>query len=1054
MKAKQISFDDLLATFPTENYGKGSEFEKLVKWWLKTDPYWSTELISNSVLLWSESPYRSGRDIGIDLTAEDFLGNVWAIQAKNWKEDNSLPKSEIDKFLSASNTAKFHKRLLITTTSKISINAALAMEQQEKEVKTVTISELRDSNIDWIQYLKKSKKIATKPPKKLFAHQEVAVQETVKGIKKYKVGQLIMACGTGKTLTAQRIDEKLNSKTTLILVPSLLLVQQTLKSWKNEAGNKFTSLAVCSDESVNRDLSIGSTKDLFFSTTTDSKVIYKFLNLKGKKVIVSTYQSSARIAQALKGKNFEFDLVIADEAHRLSGTVDEEYGTVLKRNLIPSKYLLFMTATPKIFTTRVQKIAATRGVEVLSMDDESIFGPVLHSYSFSKAISDEVLTDYRVVVMGVGDSLVRELIDERELVRVGNVSNDAATLASHVGLAKSMHEFNLNKVISFHSRVSSAKRFSEDHYKLKQWIKDNKLNRKFFESYTLSGKDSTEYRKKILDKLKEGDESTQKLLTNARCLTEGVDVPTLDGIAFIDPRASQIDIVQAVGRAIRKGGDKKEFGYILIPIFLSENDVNQEIIDGSVYKPIWDVINALKSHDSALAEEIDNLRINLGARKNSRDIGSKITLDIPRDVTQDFVNKIFVQIVEKTSSDWYESYGELKDFVGIYGYIPSNKEIDKEKYLSSWIIHQRQLFKSKKLDARKIKLLEELPGWSWNPFDDAWQFGLERLKAYVEIYGNAKVPITYTDKDGFPLGRWVSKRRDNEKKLSKQRRLELERVTGWTWDPHNTAWDNGFNALKVFNEKYGHTRVPKTEKYEKQKYSLSGWVIKQRADRDSLSPQQVKKLESLKGWSWNPYKESWNQGFSELEKYFSENGDARVPSNYITDSGFNLGNWVVFARSKEKSLEEEWKKRLEGMPGWTWNSKVTDWQYAYEALVEYSIKNRCLPPRDFRTNSGIPLGRWVRNQREKYNAGTATLEEIALLEKVEFWSWKVQEDEWNKTFLQLKKFVSERGRFPKDKEKDDRGKRIGSWVYLQKKNRFKLSKDQQKKLESLHNWRW
>ena len=264
-----MQIDDLLKKLPSDNFGKGDAFERVVKWWLQNDPFWKNELIKSTVKLWNESPHRQGRDIGIDLTAEDHLGNVWAIQAKNWKEETSLPKSEIDKFLSASNTRKFNKRLLVTTTSSISTNALSAMEHQEKEAKRVTIDDLRESNVEWQLFFDKPKANAAKACKIPFPHQKLAIQNTVKGLKENKRGQLIMACGSGKTITAQRIDEKLESKLTLVLVPSLLLVQQTLKSWREDSQKDFLSMAVCSDDTVTNDSAVGRVRDLSIPVTTD-----------------------------------------------------------------------------------------------------------------------------------------------------------------------------------------------------------------------------------------------------------------------------------------------------------------------------------------------------------------------------------------------------------------------------------------------------------------------------------------------------------------------------------------------------------------------------------------------------------------------------------------------------------------------------------------------------------------------------------------------------------------------------------------------------------------
>jgi predicted helicase len=314
---QKTAFEKVLESLGQESFSKGTKFERVLKWWLQNDDIWSKELLPDSVELWDESNYRTGPDIGIDLTATDIAGNVWAIQAKNWNPDVVLPKSEIDKFLTASNTKIFQKRLLVTTTNEISTNALRAIQEQEKPVVVVSKTNLEDSEI-WEFFQDSLRPPKAAPKKQLFPHQSEAIKAVATSFKSNTRGQLLMACGSGKTITAQRIQEKLASETTLILLPSLLLVEQTLKSWRSEASKPFLALSVCSDSSVNGDDPISKASDLPFPVTTNPNEIRKFLQLPGKIVIFSTYQSSQKIEEAVKSKKFQFDLVICDEAHRLA----------------------------------------------------------------------------------------------------------------------------------------------------------------------------------------------------------------------------------------------------------------------------------------------------------------------------------------------------------------------------------------------------------------------------------------------------------------------------------------------------------------------------------------------------------------------------------------------------------------------------------------------------------------------------------------------------------------------------------------------------------------
>ena len=754
------TFDDALLKLPNSNYQKGISFESLVKWWLQSDPYWATELQSDSIQLWNESDFKTGRDIGIDLTARDHQGNVWAIQAKNWNPESTLPKSEIDKFLSTSNTSAFQKRLLITTTKSFSNNARQALDLQEKPVVVVTHSDLSESPVRWDLALTSSE-IKPLPKKSLFPHQVSAVNDVVSGFKTSSRGQLIMACGSGKTFTALKIVEATQAESTLVLVPSLLLVQQTLKEWKQDSEFSFLSLAVCSDESVANDSAIQKVNELSIPVTTDPSEISSFLSTPGKKIIFSTYQSSPQLSIAMQKIDFNFDLVIADEAHKLSGKVDKDFGTLLQEGAIRSNKYLFMTATPRIYQASVIKLAEDRGVLVASMDDEKVFGKTFHTYSFGEAIDDNVLTDYRVLVIGVDDPTISELISERELVSASEANLDAQLLASHIGIAKAMQQYDINRLISFHSRISSASKFADLHPRVRLWLNDPLISAIDVETYTISGKDSAATRKRIISKLESGDSDSHKLLTNARCLTEGVDVPTLDGIAFIDPRASQVDIIQAVGRAIRRGGSSKHFGYIVIPVFLQPDLDLDSTVNQSRFKPVWDVINALKSHDSRLVNSLETARLRVGRNQSIGVFDEHIVLDLPLKVDPSFAEKIYVDLVRKTTPTLNEVIGILEEYLRENGTVnlPGDYVTESGFWIATWLNNFKRKVRSGEIqidDATRTKL-EAMNGWVWDRYEELWLENFNVLKDYLfEMKDQMTKPIERTAKyKGKTVGQWA-----------------------------------------------------------------------------------------------------------------------------------------------------------------------------------------------------------------------------------------------------------------------------------------------------------
>jgi superfamily II DNA or RNA helicase len=1063
-----MQIDDLLKKLPPDNFGKGDAFEKLVKWWLQNDAVWRGLLKPNTVKLWNESPHRQGRDIGIDLTAEDYLGHVWAIQAKNWKEETSLPKSEIDKFLSASNTRNFQKRLLVTTTSSISSNAVSAMDHQEKEAKKVTIHDLRESNVEWQLYLDNPKANATKAVKIPFPHQKDAIKNTVKGLKENKRGQLIMACGSGKTITAQRIDEELESKITLVLVPSLLLVQQTLKSWREETRKDFLSMAVCSDDTVTNDSAVGKVSDLSIPVTTNSKEIKEFLKLKGRKVIFSTYQSSSKIAKAIKGTKHKFDLIIADEAHRLAGTVDKEYGAVLQKNALPSKHYLFMTATPRIFTANVQKTASERGVEVYSMDDENIFGKQLHNYSFADAIRDGVLTDYRVVVVGVDDPMLADMIDQRELVRAGDIDTDAKTLASHIGLAKAMRDYKLNRVISFHSRIKSAKTFADQHPKIREWMKEPNIKSTNLTTLTISGQDSSDARKTVLDQLKEVDINSQGLVTNARCLTEGVDVPTLDGIAFIDPRASQVDIVQAVGRAIRKGGDEKKFGYIVIPLFFSQQELHEEAINESVFKPVWNVINALKSHDAELIKELDSIRFSLGKNQRASLDNTKIQLNLPKFISNDIINLISTKIIKGSTQSWYEIYAYLLNYVEKFddcnpprGYLINGFD------LGTWTQNQR--YRKERLDLTQVNLLETIhPKWSWNILEEQWSTGFVYLKEYLTEYGNLDVPQNYVNKSGFKLGSWIGRQRraKKDKTIEIERKELLESLPLWSWNTRETSWDKFFKEYKQFFNLHSHSRIP--HDFETDEGLLLGdWLYRQKNYHlnGKLSPTKIKLMKEVDpSWAEDKSEQEWKFALELMKEYYKKNGNINFPKYQKIINGVNLRTWkqTQRVRYKKRTLSETQIKMLEdSFPDWSWDPYDDNWNESFAELIEYiAEKGTSLVPRAYKTRTGLSLGTWLSRQRDSKRKGILGKHRIDLLNNCHpdfVWSF----EDVDPFIENYKIYISEINRLGHGNLSNSHitpdGHKIGNWLnwIRQLYRKDKLSPDKVKLLINSHkNWSW
>jgi len=676
-----------------------------------------------------------------------------------------------------------------------------------------------------------------------------------------------MACGTGKTLVALWVAEKLQSQRTLVLLPSLSLLAQTLREWTANASQSFRYLPVCSDDTVRgEDRLVSKTSDLGLPVTTDPDEVAAFIRQRGCLVLFSTYQSSQVIADAFNRDHVPaFDLAIADEAHRCAGPVSGTFATILDATAIKAKWRLFMTATPRYFTDRVRKDAKLVDFEIASMDDESKFGSVSHRLSFSEAIEQDLLSDYQVVIVGVDEPTYREYAEKGKLVTTdGEKITDARTLASHIALAKTISKYDLKRVISFHGRIKRAKEFSDRLPDVIHWMPENSRPNGYLWSKHVTGEMSSGRRDALLNRFQHLEDGERGLLANARCLSEGIDLPTLDGIAFIDPRSSQVDIVQAVGRAIRKAHDKK-VGTVVLPVFIDTDQDAEIALDSSIFKPIWNVLTALRAHDDVLAETLDQLRRQIGRYGNKGLVlPKKLFIDLPITVGKSFAESFIVKLVGRTTSSWEFWFGLLENYVEAYGnsLVPA-KYTNKDGFrLGGWVRKQRLAYAEGKLSVEKQKAIGQLLGWTWDVFDDMWQKGFDHLQEYVDHKNSALVSIKYVSNDGYNLGYWIIKQRIDYRKgkLSLEKQQALEELPEWAWNKNEAIWLECLAALREYTEQKGDTLVPRNY-FTKHGYNLGSWVTSRRRDFKigKLSFEKQKMLEQIHGWVWDTLEAAWTK---------------------------------------------------------------------------------------------------------------------------------------------------------------------------------------------------
>lgn len=649
---------------------KGTSFERLIRRYLQLEPKYADQF--SDVWMWNEWPGRNGKvDTGIDLVARDrYTGELTAIQCKFFDPTLTLQKGQIDSFFTAAGKADFSYGMVVSTTDKWSKHAEDALEGQSKEMTRLRLKDLAESTIDWSEFdvdqPEKMRQLDRKAPRK---YQREAIDDVAAGFKTGDRGKLIMACGTGKTYTSLKIVEEQVpiGGSVLFLVPSIALLQQTLNEWTAQATVPLRPLAVCSDTKVGRreheDVSV---HDLAFPATTDPvKLLNRARISTGQEavtVVFSTYQSIDVIAQAQKGGLVDFDLVLCDEAHRTTGITeadhdDSTFVRVHDNTYIKAAKRLYMTATPRIYVQESKAKAAEDNVAVYSMDDEAVYGPEFHHLGFGKAVEMGHLADYKVLVLAVDEEAVSrsfqglfeengdlKLDDAARIVGCWNGLSKRGVNGQRLDIADASP---MRRAVAFARNIKESKKLAAEFELIGRQLLVNSTDGPTqtdddassappdsalkLEAGHVDGTFNVLERSAKLDWLKEPVEGNVcRILSNARCLSEGVDVPTLDAVLFLNPRNSQVDVVQSVGRVMRKA-EGKEYGYIILPIAVpASQDPETALNDNKKYKVVWDVLQALRAHDDRFEAMINKLDLN----RNSNDVIDVITVADPFDVDE------------------------------------------------------------------------------------------------------------------------------------------------------------------------------------------------------------------------------------------------------------------------------------------------------------------------------------------------------------------------------------------------------------------------------------
>ena len=987
-----------IARLPTTT-DRGDFFEVFAEAYLATQTsiqakeIWPSEAIPLDV---RESLSLPLKDMGVDGVFQTHLGDFNAYQVKFRSARSPLTWDELSTFMGLADRAK--QRVLLTNSD--TLPTLMNDRRAFFCIRGSDLDRLESRDFQAIsEWLKNG--VSTKTPKMPRPHQNEALAAIQSALNCADRVAAVMACGSGKTLVALWIAERLRPKTVLVLLPSLALVRQTLHEWLKESNWESADLAylcVCSDPTVTKDVDglVVRQSDLDFPISTNVRDVRKFLvqSFIGVKIIFSTYHSAPLVAESM-AEHSAIDLAIFDEAHKTAGREGTRFSFALKDSNLSIKKRLFLTATPRHYDIRDKDKQGDARL-LYSMDVPEVYGNVVHALTFAEAARREIICGYKVIISVVTSEMVNEDLLRRGEVTVAGDAVKAGHVANQIALQAAVEKYAVKKIITFHRSVVSAQSFVA---KGSEGIRVHLLN---FASDHVNGAMPTAEREQ---RMRAFAAAERAIISNARCLTEGVDLPVVDMVAFMSPRRSRIDIVQATGRAMRKANDKT-IGYVLVPLFLdlAIGETLEDALQRTGFDEVWYVLQALQEQDDVLADVIRQMREDKGRlgsysdrlyRERVEILGPSISLEALRAA-------ITAECIDRLGASWDERYGELIAYKGRFGDCRVLDKWPENPQLGTWVLVQRRTKKTGELSEERILRLNAI-GFLWDPFDADWEKQFTALLEYKERYGDCNVPTRW--RENRPLATWTDGQRQARRKgkLDAARIARLDAIE-FRWDLREQFWDKMFAELLAYKQTYGDCAVP--DKWAANR-PLSTWVGNQRGRKGQLTDEQIRRLDDI-DFLWAPKDTLWDAMFEKITAYKNAHGHCNVPQEWAT--GKQLGTWVFNQRrAKRKGWTDERRiAKLEEI-GFLWELPGDDayWEQMLAALAEYKkAHGDCNPPQKWASNP--QLGIWVGNQRSGRRKGNLSDDQIGRLDELGF-NWTPRDDAWDDKYTLLVAYQSTHG---------------------------------------------
>lgn len=742
--------------------------------------------------------------------------------------------------------------------------------------------------------------------------------------------QLRMACGTGKTLIGPWHALEIGARTVAVFTPSIALVAQTIAEWRRVIPN-MRVIAVCSDPTTDAGRAeIGvdgvdpfqGQHDQDGNVTTHAEVVAAFLDRADTSsvplsLVVSTYHSSQAVADAvgLTRSRRPLDLLLADEAHHLAGRTNATFLPVLDPRGVPALRRVFATATPIVLKGRgnAETIDDLSGASAVarSMDDTALFGQIAYTLNVGEAVNTGLLSDYRVLVTTTTEP-------------AGQATGERAALAALVDVVR---RYGVRRILSFHNRVDSAQAFARRVSAL------GDVDGTPIHGLAVDGSMHDSARVEVLAGLADARSEGITVVASSQCLREGIDVPAVDAVVFADPRTSQVGIIQAIGRALRRHPGKSH-GTIVIPLVLDPDADDQDQLSTSSYTHVWRVLQGLRAHDSRVGYDIDRAR-----RTGAEGCINPTALDW-LEVSGDQPETIVTRLLQRTSLVWERNFQLLCDESARLG--SAARITIQSNALGSWITLQRKLFRDGMLDEDRRKRLESVEGWRWDALEASDERTFDQLRLVCAERGSLddtkpgeSIFTGYVDGLNRPLRLWAAtqlcKYWDNE--LDSWIVEALLQQPGWCWYPLSDADQVGLAAFRSFAAWEGHADVPPG--HIEDDIDLDAWLgtVRRRKIYGTLPPV----LESVllastptghKGerrFLWKPSETRWQIARMACQQYIARHGTlARMPIGtveYVEGHRFELYQWGSATRARRKRGDvRPQDSTIERFTGWTWSS--------------------------------------------------------------------------------------------------------------------------------------